>query len=80
MGSTMVVEFAPRTRTFRTGEPRRNANTGECLGYGRAVRQVGCQRNQPAESSRLESWLPGMDSNHNNANLNGFCKLQRVRS
>jgi hypothetical protein len=64
MGSTIVVEFAPRTRTSRTGEPRRNANTGECLGYRREGRHGGCQQNRAVESSRLKGWLPGMDSNH----------------
>lgn len=58
MNSTTMVEFTPRTRTSRTGEPRRNANTGECLGYEREVRQAGCQRNRVVESSRLKVWLP----------------------
>lgn len=58
MNSTTMVEFAPRTRTSRTGERRENANTGECLGYGREVRQRGCQRNRAVESLRLEEWLP----------------------
>jgi hypothetical protein len=58
MGSTTIVEFAPRTRTSRTGERPENANTGECLGYGREVRQGGCQRNRAVESLRLKEWLP----------------------
>jgi len=61
MGSTIMVEFTPRTRTSRTGEPRENANTGECLGYGRVVRQGGCQRNRAVESSRLKEWLPSVN-------------------
>lgn len=64
MGSTIMVESEARTRTSRTGEPRENANTGECLGYGREVGQGGCQRNRTVESSRLKEWLPDMDSNH----------------
>lgn len=64
MGSTIMVESEARTRKSRTGEPGRNANTGECLGYRREVRQGGCQRNRAVESSRLKEWLPGMDSNH----------------
>ena len=62
MGSTIMVEFTPRTRTSRTGEVRENANTDECLGYGREVRQGGCQRNRAVESSRCKEWLPMMDA------------------
>src|SRR5689334_15887202 len=58
MNSTTMVEFAPRSRTSRTGEPRENANTGECLGYGREIRQAGCQRNRAVESSRLKDVAP----------------------
>lgn len=64
MNSTTMVEFAPQTRMSRTGEPPENANTGECLGYRREVKQGGCQRNRAVESSRWKEWLPDMDSNH----------------
>jgi hypothetical protein len=48
----------PGHARFELENGPRNANTGECLGYGREVRQEGCQQNKTAESSRLESWLP----------------------
>ena len=46
MGSAMVVESEAGTRRFPTGEPRRNTNTGECLGTGgrsekAAVNEIG---------------------------------------
>ncbi len=75
MGSTIMVESEARTRKSRTGEPGRNANTGECLGYRREVRQGGCQRNRAVESSRLKEWLPGMDSNHESTSLLLFSNL-----
>lgn len=61
MGSTNMVEFAPQTRTSRTGEPRQYANTGECLGFGWEVREGGRQRNRAVESSHLKEWLPVLD-------------------
>jgi hypothetical protein len=54
----MAVERVARLRVFPTGEPRGNASSRECLGYGREVRQGGCQRNRAAESSRFKEWLP----------------------
>lgn len=58
MNSTTMVESEHPKRTTRTGEVRENANTGECLGNGREVRQGACQRNRAVERLRLEDWLP----------------------
>jgi hypothetical protein len=62
MGPIMVVETEARTGTSRTGDGRKIASTGECLGYGREVKQGGRQRKRDEESYPLGRWLPLMDA------------------
>ena len=53
-----MVQRVARWETFPTGEPRRSANTQECLGHRAAANGDGVKQIGAAGSCGFEKWLP----------------------